>query len=181
MVSIDDGTTSGAAGVTGNATGVAGAGAGRTGAASAAATSNTAAVMGATANVGAALPEYATGAACAASAGTATVVASTRSGRTGNPRSTGTSTDMAAMFRMTNSGTARTTGTASQEDLDKTRLSISLPARKANLAKCLEKTPTYNQCRLAAQIHAFLLQDSLNLTRLNDAGNKPVMGIINIP
>ena len=44
----------------------------------------------------------------------------------------------------------------------------------------LDKTPTHEQFP-AAQLHAFLLQDSPDLTQLNDAEKKPVVGIINIP
>ena len=89
---------------------------------------------------------------------------------------------MVAMVGTTTSRTARTTGTAIQEeDPDETQASISLPAPKANLAKDLNKTPLYEQRRLAAQLHAFLLQESPDLTQLNDAENKPVMGITNIP
>ena len=172
MASLDDGLTAGTtdaagaaiaagtadnAGATGSTTGVAGAGAGRKAAAGA----------GATANDG---------------ADTATVVASTGSGSSGDPGATETSTSMAAIVRTTNTGTACTTGTASQEeDTDETQASISLHAPKANLAKEINKTPLYKKCRLAAQLHTFLLQDSPNLTQINDAENKPAVGIINIP
>ena len=73
------------------------------------------------------------------------------------------------MVGTTNAGTALTTGTATQEDPDETQASISLPAPKANLSKDLYKTPNHKQRRLEAQIHAFLLQDSPNLTQLNYA------------
>ena len=45
----------------------------------------------------------------------------------------------------------------------------------------LNKNPTHEQSRLSSQLHAFLPQDSPDLTQLNDAENKPVVGIINIP
>ena len=45
----------------------------------------------------------------------------------------------------------------------------------------LNKNPTHEQIRLSSQIHAFLPQDSPDLTQLNYAENKPVVGIINIP
>ena len=85
------------------------------------------------------------------------------------------------MVWTTNAGTARTTGTASQEDPDETQASISLPAPKANLSKELCKTPTHEQRRQAAQLHAFLFQDSPYTNQLNDAENNPLVGIINIP
>ena len=85
------------------------------------------------------------------------------------------------MFGTTNSGTAHTTGTASQEDPDETQASIILPAPNANLDKDINKTPTHEKSRLAYHIHAFLLQDSPDLTQTNDAENKPVVGTINTP
>ena len=85
------------------------------------------------------------------------------------------------MFGTTNTGTACTTGIESQGDPDKTHAIISLPAPKANLAKEFKKTPTHKQRRLADHIHAFLLQDSPDQTQINDAENKAVVGIINIP
>ena len=44
----------------------------------------------------------------------------------------------------------------------------------------LDKTLTHEQF-LTAQLHAFLHQDSPNPTQINDAKNKPVVEIINIP
>ena len=184
MASLDDvptAVTDGTAGATGKAidvaTGVAGSGAGSTGAACATAIANTEEAMGATANAGAELPTDAT---YAAGAGTATVIASTRADSTGAPESTDTSTSMDAMVGTTNSGTARTMVISSQEDPDKTQASISLLVPNSNLSKYLYKTPTNEQLRLSAQLHSFLLQASPDLTQLNDAENKPVVGIINI-
>ena len=86
------------------------------------------------------------------------------------------------MVGTTDSGTSRTTGTANQEeDPDETQAIIILTAPKENLAKELEKTPLYEQILLAAQIYALLLQESPDITHLNDAENKPSVGIINIP
>ena len=85
------------------------------------------------------------------------------------------------MIGTTNDGTARTTSTASQEEPYETQARISLSAPKANLDKDLYRTPTHYQSNLLAQLHAFLLQDSPNLTQLNDAENKPVVRIINYP
>ena len=86
------------------------------------------------------------------------------------------------MVGTTNTRTALTLGTASQDNkTDETQESISLPAPNSNLAKELHNTPTHNQLRLASQIHAFLLQDSPDLTQLDDAENKPIVEIINIP
>ena len=168
--------TSGTAGATGNTTsvttGIVGAGAGSTGAAGATAIENDAT------DDGAALPAYTTG---TSGTGTAIFVASTGAGSAGAPGSTGTSTATAVMVGTTKAGTARTTGIAIQEDIDKTQVRISLPAPKANLAKELYNTPTHKQRCLPAQIHAFLLQESPNLTQLNDDEKQPVMGIINIP
>ena len=169
------GTMGSATGVT---TGVTGEGADRTGAAGATFTANGAADMVAVADTGAALPDDVAG---AAGAGTATVVMSTGAGRAGEPRATGTSEATDAMVGTTNSGTTCTTGTSIQEDPDETQASIGLPEPKANLKKDLYKTPTHEQCRLAAHIHASLLQGSLALTQINDGENKPVAGIINIP
>ena len=181
MASLNDGPASGTAGATGRATGVAGSGSGCTGAASAKAAANAAAAMGATADSGAALPADATGSAGAAGTGTYTVFTSTGAGSKGAPRATYKSTSTAAMVRTTNTGTARTTGTASQENPDKIQASISLPSPKANLAKDINKTPTHDQFCLVAQLCAFLIHDSPDLTQLNDAEKNPVVGIINIP
>ena len=187
MASLNDGLTAdtasatgavGGAGTTDSATGVMGAGTGSTGAAGATSTANAAATMGATADSGTNLPANATG---TAGAGTDTVVVRTGAGSSGAPGNTVTSTAMAAIFWTTNAVTARTTGTASQEDLDETQASISLYAPKANLAKELYNTPTQEHLLLAAQIHSLLLQDSPDRTQLNGAENKPVVGIINIP
>ena len=49
------------------------------------------------------------------------------------------------------------------------------------MAKELDKTPTHDHFRIAAHLQAFLLHDSPDLTQINDAENKPVVGIINIP
>ena len=185
MASLDDGLRAGTAGVsgaTGSATGITVAGSGRKTNAATTGTVNAAAAIFATADAGTAFPADATGAAGAASTVTDTVVASTRVGISGSPGAIGTSTDTATIVRTTNTGTARTTVTASEEGYpDKTQASISLPAPKANLAKDLDKTPLYKQRRLVALLHAFLLQYSLDLTKLNDAENKPVVEIINIP
>ena len=137
--------------------------------------------MGATAGAGAALPEDAKGAPGAAGAGTASAVVITGAGSAGAPRTTSTSTSMAAMVWKTNAVTFRTTGTASQEDRDEKQASIILPSPKANLSKELYNNPTDEQRGLAAQFHDFFLQDSPDLTHLNDAGKRPVVGIINIP
>ena len=179
---VGTGSASGVAtGVAGTGAGCSGAGAGCTGAAGATATANAAAAMGATADAGAALLADSTGAAGAAGADTSIVIISTGAGSAGAPGATSTSTEMAVMVGMANSGTARTMGTASQEDPDETHASISLPTPKYNLAKDLDKTPNHEHRRLAVQLQAFLLQDSPDLTQLNDAENKPVVGIINIP
>ena len=195
MASLDDGLTAGTAGTegkvsavritgitTGVATGVAGAGAGRKAAVGAKSTSNSAAAMGTTADAGTALPADATGAAGSAGTGTDTVVKRNGTGSAGDPRATYTSTFTAAMVGTTNAGTARTMGTASQEEYpDETQAITSLTAPKENLAKELDKTPLYEQIRLEDDIHALHLQDSPNLTHLNDAENKPAVGIMNIP
>ena len=190
MELLDDGQTvgascatsaTGATGTTGSATGVVGAVAGSTGIVGATARANSAATMGSVANAdaGAALPADAAG---AVGTGTATVVVSTRSGSTGATRATGRSTATSAMVVTTISGTSLTTGTKIQADkTDGTQVSISLPLPKANLAKYIHKTPTYDQRSLGAQLHTFLLQDSPDLTQSNNDENKPVMGIINIP
>ena len=135
--------------------------------------------MGATADSGTALPSDVAG---AAGAGTATIVAITGVCSSGTPRSTDTSTATAAMVGTTNTGNARTTGTASQEeDPNKTQASIRLPVPKANMSKEIRNNLLYDQRRLAAHIHAFLLQDSPDITQINDAEHNPVVGIINIP
>ena len=190
MASLDDGPMKGtasatgavgaaiAASATGFATGVTGAGAGSTGAAGAIATSNAANAMGATFDDGAALLADNDG---VAGAGTATVLASTGACSACAPGYTGTSTATAAMVGTTNSGTTRTTGTAIKEDPDDTLASISLPTPKGKMTKELYKNPNHYQLRLASQLHTFLLQDSTNLTQLNDVEKKLVVGIINIP
>ena len=150
------------------------------GATGATATAN-AVVMGTTANVRAALPVDATDAAVADGTGTSTVVVSNGAGSVGEPRATGTSTSTAAIVGTTNSGTACTTGKASQEYPEENQASISLTTPKANLAKDIDKNPTQNQRRILAHLHIFLLQDSTDLTQLNDAKNMPFTGIINIP
>ena len=144
MASLDDGPTTGT-----------------TGAADAA----DATCMGATVDVGADLPADTAG---AAGPGTATVIASTGAGSAGASGATGTSTATAAMVETTNAGTNHTTGTASQECPDKTQASISLPSPKDNPAKEIYKTPTHEHIRLAAQLCAFLIQDSLDLIQFND-------------
>ena len=86
------------------------------------------------------------------------------------------------MVSTTAAGVALTTGSASHEDkTNKTQATIILNLPTAKLDKELQTTPIKDQIRLVAQLHTFLLQDSTNLTQINGAENKPVMGIINIP
>ena len=173
MVLINDRPTAGTSGVTGSATGVAGTGAGSTGATGATATGND------VADSGAALLADTTG---TANTGTSTVVASTSAGRTGAAGATGRSTATSDMVITTVNGIALATGTAIQADkIDETQERISLPPTKANLAKELHNNQTNEHHLLTAQIHTFLLQESPNLTQLNDAENNPVVGTLNIP
>ena len=51
----------------------------------------------------------------------------------------------------------------------------------ATLAKDIQKTLLGDQNRLSAQIHTFLLQDSLDIIKINNSDKNPVVGIINIP
>ena len=182
MASLDDGTTTGADGPTGSAgaggdtgptsgaTDVLDAGAGVSGGATA--TVNATDAMGATADGDTALTANADG---------TTGVGNAGAGGAGIDGATGTSTAPTAMVATTTAGTALTTGTTIHTDkTDRTQAAINLPLPTANLAKELDKTPIHEQRRLAAQLHAFLLQDSPDLTQLNDAENKPVEGIINI-
>ena len=114
--------------------------------------------------------------------GTVTVIMSTGTGSTGTARAIGRPISTDTMVVTTTTGTVLTTGTVFQIDkTGETQSSISLPLPKANLAKEIHQTPIHNQSRLAAHLHDFLLQDSPDLTQINDAENKPVMGIINIP
>ena len=160
-------------------TNVVGAGSGSTGAIGTTATANAAAAMGATVDAGAALPEDATG---PTGTGTSTVIARNGVVSAGSPRVTETSKSTAAMVEKTNVITDLNTGITSQANKkDKTQATISLPEPKASLAKELYKTPTHQQRCLAAQLQKLLLQDSPDLTKLNGAGKKPVVGIINIP
>ena len=169
MASLDDRLTAAADGTTGSATGVA----------AATATENSAATMGTAADAITTLPEDSFS---ATRTGTSTVSASTGAGIKGASRSTGRSKAMAAMAVTTNVGTALTTGTARQADkTDNTQASIILPSPKANIDKDIHKTPTNGQRRLSTQIHTLLLQDSPDITHINDSENKPVAGIINIP
>ena len=136
------------------------------GATSATGTENYAAVIG----TGAALTTVATGATATPSA-------------TGTTRKTG-ATGTTAIKVTTNAKGGANTNSTNAEYKDKnqeTQANIVLPSPMANLSKELQKTLLGNQQRLSAQINAFLPQDSSDITQLNDADNKPVVGIIKTP
>ena len=79
--------------------------------------------------------------------------------------STGKSTTTTAMVATTAAGTALTTGTAIHTNNSYgTQAFISLTSPTDSLAKELDKYPIHEQHRLEAQLHAFLLQDSPNIT-----------------
>ena len=169
MALLDNRMTAGASGATSGATCVLGPGVGSTGAASRA-TANVAAAMGSAADTSVTITSDAAG---------ATGVTNTRAGAAGD---TCTSITTVAMVSTIASGATLTTGTSSHEDkTNKTQATIRLPSPKANPNKDLHKTPINNQRRLMAHFHIFLLHDSPNITHINDAENRPVVGIINIP
>ena len=85
------------------------------------------------------------------------------------------------MVGKTNSSTNPHHGHSNPRRRSRRDSGISLPAPKANLTKELDKTPIYEQSCLVAQLHAFLLQDSPDITQLNFSKIKAVLRIINIP
>ena len=170
MALLDDGMTVGADGATSGATGVSGTRAGGMRAVGATVTANAVATMGAVEDAGVALAVVVTGV-CGATGDVST-----------GAGGAGTSTATAAMVTTADAGADLTTGTVNHEEkTNKTQATISLPSPTGNLAKELHKTPIDNQRLLSVQIHTFLLQESPDLTQINDAENSPVVGIINIP
>ena len=153
MDMINDGKAAGAAGASG-AAGVASSGAGDAGTARTTDTVKYASAMSAAAATGAALT----------------------TGTTSTPGATGATGKKCDTSSVANSVTANTTGVsntnaAGAKDKDKnqeTQANIILPYPTATLAKELYMTFLENQSRLAYHICKFSLQDSPDLTQLND-------------
>ena len=172
MDSIDGGMPVGAAGVSGD--GVDGIGASST-----TSTVNSAAAMWASADAGISLTSVPSG---AADAGGATGAVSAGAGGAGGAGDTYISTSTSSMVSTTDAGTSLTRWTSIHEHkTNGTQATIILTSPMSNLAKELHKTIIDEQCRLASQLHTFLLRDSPDLTQLNDAENKPVAEITTIP
>ena len=130
--------------------------------------------MGATADVNAAITENYDR---EAGANRATGVASSGAVGAGIIGATSKSTTTNAVVSMNAVCTTLSTGTAIHADkTDETQIVISLPSTMANLSKKLYNNSIHKQCHILAHIHIFLLQDSPNITQLNDALKKHSCG-----